>query len=133
MSEFRLEIVTPERTVVNADVEMAVCPGLMGEFGVMPNHVNMLAALKTGVLRYRINSRDEHVFISGGFVDMNNNVLSVLAESAERAGSIDRARAERAKERAERRLAERGENVDIARADAALQRALMRIHASGLV
>lgn len=132
MSEFRLEVVTPESTVVRADVEMVVCPGLMGEFGVMPNHINMLAALKIGIMRYRIQGRDEYVFVSGGFADKNDNVLSVLAETAERADSIDRARAERARERAEKRLAERNENVDVARAEAALQRALTRLQLSGL-
>lgn len=78
---------------------MAVCPGVEGEFGVLPQHVSMLSALKIGDLRYRVNGKDENVFISGGFADVTNNVLSVLAESAELATDIDTARAQAAKER----------------------------------
>ena len=77
MGTLQLEVVTPDKTVVSAEVEMAVCPGVEGEFGVLPQHVSMLSALKIGDLRYRVNGKDENVFISGGFADVNNNVLSV--------------------------------------------------------
>ena len=131
MSTLQLEVVTPDRKVVSEAVEMVICPGLVGEFGVLPNHVSMLSALKTGDLRYRVNGKDEHVFISGGFADMNDNVLSVLAESAELAADIDTARANAARSRAEKRLADKSEQVDEARANAALQRAIMRLRIAG--
>ena len=127
MSTLQLEVVTPDKTVVKETVEMVICPGVVGEFGILPNHVSILSALKIGDLRYRVNGKDEHVFISGGFADMNNNVLSVLAESAEKAQDIDEARAKAAKERAEKRLAEKSDKVDETRANAALTRALMRL------
>ena len=127
MSTLQLEVVTPDRKVVSEAVEMAICPGLVGEFGVLPNHVSLLSALKTGDLRYRVNGQDMHVFISGGFADMNDNILSVLAESAELAGDIDTARAQAAKSRAEQRLAAQDEKVDSTRAHAALQRAITRL------
>ena len=127
MSTLQLEVVTPDKTVVSEAVEMAVCPGVEGEFGVLPQHVSLLSALKIGDLRYRVNGKDEHVFISGGFADVNNNVLSVLAESAEKAKDIDEARAQAAKERAEKRLAEKSDNVDEARAYSALARAIVRL------
>ena len=130
MSTLQLEVVTPDKTVVKETVEMAICPGVAGEFGILPNHVSILSALKIGDLRYRVNGKDEHVFISGGFADMNNNVLSVLAESAEKAEDIDEARARAAKERAEKRLAEKNDNIDDVRANAALSRALMRLQLS---
>ena len=91
MSTLQLEIVTPDRTVVSTETDMAVCPGVMGEFGVLPHHVSLLSALKIGPLRYSDNGRDQYVFISGGFADVNANVLTVLAESAERAEDIDAA------------------------------------------
>ncbi|MBO4314087.1 MAG: F0F1 ATP synthase subunit epsilon, partial [Desulfovibrio sp.] len=69
----------------------------------------------------------EHVFISGGFADVNNNVMSVLAESAEKAADIDTARAQSAKERAEKRLAARDDKVDTVRAESSLQRAITRL------
>ena len=72
------------------------------------------------------------MFISGGFADVNNKVLTVLAESAELAEDIDTARAQAAKERAEKRLASQADNVDHARAEAALQRAVERLHVAQL-
>lgn len=127
MATLLLEVVTPDKTVVKEDVEMAICPGTIGEFGVLPNHASLLSSLKMGPLRYRKGDKDEVLFISGGFLDMHANVCSVLAESAERAADIDIARAQAAKERAERRLAERKEDLDEKRATLALQRALMRL------
>ena len=79
MGTLQLEVVTPDKTVVSGEVEMAVCPGIEGEFGVLPKHVSLLSALKIGGLRYRTGGKDEHVFISGGFADVNNDVLTVLA------------------------------------------------------
>ena len=132
MGTLQLEVVTPDKTVVSAEVEMAVCPGVEGEFGVMPQHVSMLSALKIGDLRYRVNGKDENVFISGGFADVNNNVLSVLAESAELATDIDTARAQAAKERAEKRLSAHDDSLDETRAEAALQRAVTRLQVAQL-
>ena len=132
MGTLQLEVVTPDKTVVSAEVEMAVCPGVEGEFGVLPQHVSMLSALKIGDLRYRVNGKDENVFISGGFADVNNNVLSVLAESAELATDIDTARAQAAKERAEKRLSAHDDNLDQTRAEAAMQRAVTRLHVAQL-
>jgi F-type H+-transporting ATPase subunit epsilon len=103
-----------------------------GEFGVLPQHVSLLSALKIGSMRYRVNGKDEKVFISGGFADVNNNVMTVLAESAEQASDIDAARAQAARDRAERRLAARDEAVEATRAEAALQRAIMRLNIAGL-
>ena len=132
MGTLQLEVVTPDKTVVSAEVEMVVCPGVEGEFGVLPQHVSLLSALKIGDLRYRVNGKDENVFISGGFADVNNNVLSVLAESAELAGDIDTARAQAASERAEKRLTAHDESVDQTRAEAALQRAITRLQVAQL-
>ena len=119
MSMLQLEVVTPDKTVVSAQVEMAVCPGVMGEFGVLPHHVSLLSALKIGNLRYTEGGKQHNVFISGGFADVNNKVLTVLAESAELAEDIDTARAQ-------------ADDVDHARAEAALQRAVERLHVAQL-
>ena len=132
MGTLQLEVVTPDKTVVSAEVEMAVCPGVEGEFGVLPQHVSMLSALKIGDLRYRVNGKDENVFISGGFADVTNNVLSVLAESAELATDIDTARAQAATERAEKRLSAHDDSLDETRAEAALQRAVTRLQVAQL-
>lgn len=128
MGTLQLEVVTPDKTVVSSEVEMVVCPGIEGEFGVLPKHVSLLSALKIGGLRYKLpGGKEEHVFISGGFADVNNDVLTVLAESAEMAQSIDTARAMAAKERAEKRITSHEEQVDSVRAEAALHRAVIRL------
>ena len=128
MSALQLEVVTPDKTIVSTPVVMAVCPGVDGEFGVLKDHISLLSALKIGALRYRTESNEEkYVFISGGFADVNNNVLTVLAESAEDAKDIDAASAEAAKRRADERLASNSESVDRTRAEAALSRAITRL------
>ncbi len=122
----QLEVVTPDKLVVREAVDYVSCPGIEGEFGVLKDHVALLSALKIGALRYDKEGQQQFVFISGGFADVNDNVITVLAESAELAQDIDKNRAEQAQRRAEDRITQKQEGVDIIRAEAALQRALVR-------
>ncbi|MCL1986308.1 MAG: F0F1 ATP synthase subunit epsilon [Betaproteobacteria bacterium] len=124
----QLEVVTPDKQVASRMVEYVSAPGVEGEFGVLPNHVNLLSALAIGTLRFNEGGKSQNVFISGGFADVSDNKVTVLAESAELAEDIDQARAQAAKERAEKRLADRTEKVDILRAEAALHRAIIRLN-----
>jgi F-type H+-transporting ATPase subunit epsilon len=123
-----LEITTPTRLVVSDLVDEVVAPGIEGYFGVLPGHAPFLTTLGVGIVTYRIG-RDEHqLAVAGGFAEVRNDKVIILADSAERPDEIDRARAERAKERAERRLSGRAqEEVDYARCQAALARALTRL------
>jgi len=123
-----LEVATPSRLVVSEVVDEVVVPGIEGYFGVLPGHAPLLSTLGIGELTYR-NGRDEsHLAIAGGFAEVRNDKVIVLADSAERPEEVDRARAERARERAERRLGGRSqEDIDYARATAALARALNRL------
>lgn len=126
----KLEVVTPEKAVVDEDAKIVVAPGDLGEFGVLPGHTTFLTTLKTGTLRYTDASDQEHyVFVSGGFAEALPDKVTVLAESAERRRDIDLARAKAALERAEKRLAEQRlkEALDFTRAKAALERALQRL------
>jgi len=123
-----LEIATPTRQVVAETVDEIVIPGSQGYFGVLPGHAAFLTTLGIGELMYRTSRDEHHLAVSGGFAEVRNDKVIVLADTAERPEEIDRARAERAKERAERRLAGRGEEeVDYSRALAALTRALTRL------
>jgi|SRR5689334_8486706 len=127
-----LEIATPSRSVVSEQVDEVVVPGIEGYFGVLPGHAALLATLGIGELMYRIGRDERHLALAGGFCEVRNDKVIVLADSAELPPEIDRARAERARERAEQRLAGRsGEDVDYARASAALARALIRLQVSG--
>jgi F-type H+-transporting ATPase subunit epsilon len=123
-----LEITTPMRLVVAEQVDEVVAPGIEGYFGVLPGHAPFLTTLSVGVVTYRIG-RDEHqLAVAGGFAEVSNDKVIILADSAERPDEVDRARAERAKERAERRLSGRTqEDIDYARCQAALARALTRL------
>ncbi len=129
-----LEIVTPSRMVLSEEVELATAPGSEGMFGVMANHAPLLSTLKIGEMRYTSGGNAVRMAVSGGFVEVSGNRMTVLAESAERSEEIDVERALRAKERAERRLQEAtaaAERIDVARAQAALARALTRLRVAG--
>jgi F-type H+-transporting ATPase subunit epsilon len=127
-----LELATPTRLVVSTEVDEVVVPGSLGYFGVLPGHAPLLATLGIGELTYRTGRDEHHVAVSGGFAEVRNDKVIVLADSAETPADIDRARAEKARDRAEARLAGRTqEEVDYARAAAALARALTRLQVAG--
>src|SRR2546428_10483709 len=127
-----LELATPTRLVVSAEADEVVVPGVEGYFGVLPGHAAFLTALGTGELTYTERGHQWPLAVSGGFAEVRGDKVIVLADTAERPEEIDRARAERARERAERRLSGRGdEAIDYTRALAALARALTRIMTAG--
>ena len=82
-STLQLEIVTPDKVVVSQTVDYVGVPGIEGEFGVLPHHIALLSALAIGDLYFRVDGKTEHVFVSGGFAEVSDNKLSILAESAE--------------------------------------------------
>ncbi len=131
---FRLEVVTPEERVVTADVRELVAPGSEGYFGVLPGHLPFITILDTGQLTYRVDGTERHLAVSGGYAEVRRDRVIILADRAELAEHIDAARAERARERAERRIAEWSsgdEKIDFTRARAALDRALTRLEVAG--
>ena len=123
-----LSIVTPDDIVFDAPVDYVGVPGTLGDFGVLPGHADLLSSLRPGCLFYKSEDRTTNVFVSGGFVDVTKESVTVLADAANPADLIDVDRAARAKERAEARLKELTEDVDVARAQAALNRAIGRLN-----
>ncbi|HYS15395.1 MAG TPA: F0F1 ATP synthase subunit epsilon [Candidatus Binatia bacterium] len=123
-----LEVATPTRLVVTETVDEIVAPGSQGYFGVLPGHAPFLTTLGIGELMYRVGRDEYRLAVAGGFAEVRNDKVIILADSAERPEEIDRPRAEGARDRAERRLAGRSESdVDYARAMASLARALIRL------
>ncbi len=123
-----LDIVTPEKNVFSADVYYFHIPTTSGTIGVYPRHAAIVTGLDVGELSIDDgNGNTEVLFIGGGFLEVGGNKAVVLAKSAERREDIDVERAERAKQRAEERLAARAEDLDVARAELALKRAVQRI------
>jgi F-type H+-transporting ATPase subunit epsilon len=104
--KIRLRIVTPSRLVLDEEVDEVTAPGELGEFGVLPDHIAFLSTLVAGELSYKQGAARHVLVIDGGYAEVLDNVMTVLASAAEFAGEIDVARAQRAKERAEKRLGE---------------------------
>jgi F-type H+-transporting ATPase subunit epsilon len=123
----KLSIVTPERSLVNEQVDELQIPGADGYLGVLPGHAPLFTELKVGELSYRKGNTWTSLAVAWGFAEVLPDQVRVLAETAERAQEIDLERATRAKERAEQRLSKGGDDVDYDRALIALQRALIRI------
>ena len=135
MARLHLEVVTPEKVLVNREVDMVVAPGTEGEFGVLPGHVLFLSGIVPGELRYTSGSEGESMVVTTGFTEVSNDKVSVLVEAAEKTGDIDIERARQAMDRAKDRLTkERGaEDIDFVRAELSLKRAIARVKAAGKV
>jgi F-type H+-transporting ATPase subunit epsilon len=126
--KIRLRVVTPSRLVLDEEVDEVTAPGELGEFGVLPNHIAFLSTLVPGELSYKQGGNKVLLAISGGYAEVLDNVMTVLAPSAEFAWEIDTAQAQRAKERAEKTLAELNrEEKDWEAAEAVMQLAQVRI------
>ncbi len=132
MESFTLDVVTLKRVVLSEPIESVVAPGSVGYFGILRGHTPFVSSLQTGITRIT-KSNGEKVILatSGGFLMTDGKKVILLAESAERPEEIDVARAQRAKERAEKRLAERTSDIDLDRAKAALLRAINRLKVAG--
>ncbi|UCC86321.1 MAG: F0F1 ATP synthase subunit epsilon [Anaerolineales bacterium] len=124
----KLDIVTVERLVYSEDVDMVIAPGIEGQLGILPRHAPLLTALTYGELRVKRGGEEESFAIGGGFMEVQPDRVTVLADTAERAEEIDLERAQAARRRAEEHLERQLQNkVDFARSEAALRRSLIRI------
>jgi F-type H+-transporting ATPase subunit epsilon len=129
----KLEIVTPDKFVVDDQAQIVMAPGSEGEFGILSGHTPFLTSLKIGTVSYKDAGGTERlVFVSGGFSEALPDMVTILAESAERRRDIDENRAKEAMKRAEDRLAPgKGDEVNFLRAQAALARAVHRLRVKG--
>lgn len=127
MPKLKFEMVTAERMVYSDDVDVVIAPGVEGQLGILPNHASLLTMLQPGELVVRKEGEETEMFVSGGFLEVMQNRVTLLADVAERAEEIDVARAEEAKRRAEERIKQAPPEMDLAVAEAALRRALARI------
>jgi F-type H+-transporting ATPase subunit epsilon len=125
----QLQIVTPDKLLVNEQVDEVQIPGSEGYFGVLPGHTPMLASLAIGEMWYRKGQETTYLSLAYGFCEVLPDRVTILAQLAERAEDIDVARAEEAKRRAEQRLAQ-ASDVDYERARLALTKSLARLQVS---
>jgi F-type H+-transporting ATPase subunit epsilon len=128
MAQLELEVITPERRVLAESVNMVTVPGLGGELGILPGHTPLISQLQTGVLSYVQDGRTSQLHVSGGFVEVRDDHVSVLAEVAERPEEIDAARARLARDHVEKQLsAWTGTEEDFENARAKLERSMVRL------
>ncbi len=124
----RLDIITPERNVLSETVDSVNVPGANGELGILPGHTPMISQLQTGVLAYAQGGTMRRLHVSGGFVEVRDDRVAVLADVAERPEEIDAARARLAREHAEKTLSSfSGTEEDFERARAELERSVVRL------
>ena len=130
MATMRLEIATAERVVYSEDVEILVAPGMDGQLGILPNHAPLLTALQPGEIRVVREGEESYMAVSGGFLEVMANRVTILADTAERAEEIDIERAEEAIRRAQERIETGVSAMDLQRALASIRRSQARLLAA---
>ena len=126
MTNFTVDIVTPTKVITEDNVSYLRCPGVDGLYGVMASHAPAIIALSVGEVKIKTDNTDKFIATSGGFVDISENKILLLLETAEQSFEIDTERARLALERAKERLEDKGK-IDTFRAEAALLRAINRL------
>jgi F-type H+-transporting ATPase subunit epsilon len=124
---FQLEIVTPEKLVVKDRAEEMQIPGKSGYLGILPGHAPLITELSVGQISYRNGGETHYLCVAWGFAEVLPDKVTVLAETAEREEDVDCERAQKAKDRAQKRLASGDPEVDVPRAQDALARAVTRL------
>ncbi|CAM3311357.1 MULTISPECIES: F0F1 ATP synthase subunit epsilon [Brevibacillus] len=128
MSKMTVEVVTPERVVYSGQASMVIARGVQGDLGILPKHMPMVTPLKIAPVQIKVEGDQVvRMAVSGGFMEVRGDKVTILAETAEMPGDIDVERAKASKGRAEKRLSEKYPELDVQRAERSLQRALARI------
>ena len=127
MPKIKVDVVSATGSVFSGDADIVIAPATSGEVAILPSHAALMTTLDSGEVRVRNGPNDVLVAISGGFLEVLDNRVTVLADSAEEASKIDIARAEEALKRAEERLAGQPKEQELEQALEALSRAQVRI------
>ena len=126
----RLDIITAEKLVYSDEVSSVVAPGSAGQLGILPNHAPLLTSLKPGELKVLKEGEESNIAVSGGFLEGLQNVVTILADTAERAEDIDFERAEAAMKRAQDKVNSSDSDMDLEKAIQALKRSQARVYVS---
>ncbi|MGY6587687.1 MAG: F0F1 ATP synthase subunit epsilon [Wenzhouxiangella sp.] len=129
-STIHCDIVSAEAEIFSGDAKMVIVPGEQGDLGIAPRHAPLLTRLRPGQVRViRPDGEEEFYYISGGMLEIQPHVVSVLSDTAQRAGDLDEAAAVKAKEEAEKALADRSAGMEVAQAQAQLAQAMAQLAA----
>jgi F-type H+-transporting ATPase subunit epsilon len=124
------DIVSAEDQIFSGEVEMVIASGELGELGIAPRHAQLITRLKPGTVRVKLpNGEEQGFYVSGGIMEVQPNLVTILSDTALRAKDIDEAKAKAAKEEAERALANKDKDMDIAQAQAKLAQAIAQLQA----
>ena len=123
----KMDIITAERTVFSADIELVLAPGVEGELGILPHHAGLMTILKPGELMIRKDGIETFFAISGGFMEVLDNKVTVLADAAENSEEINGERATLAMEKAQALIANKDSDLDLERALQQVRRAQVRL------
>jgi F-type H+-transporting ATPase subunit epsilon len=130
MNTIRCDIVSAEEEIFHGNAQMVIATGEMGELGIAPRHAPLITRLKPGQVRVQLENGEEQFFyVSGGILEVQPNVVTVLADTAIRAKDLDEAAARNAKDEAERALANRSDALEVAQAQAQLAQAMAQLQA----
>jgi F-type H+-transporting ATPase subunit epsilon len=130
MATIRCDIVSAEEEIFHGNAQMVIATGEMGELGIAPRHAPLITRLKPGQVRVQLENGEEQFFyVSGGILEVQPNVVTVLADTAIRAKDLDEAAARNAKDEAERALANRSDALEVAQAQAQLAQAMAQLQA----
>ena len=128
MATMQLEIITAEGRVYDDEVELVVAPGLEGQLGILPHHAPLMTALHPGEILIRKDGEETYLSVTGGFMEVMGNKVTVLADACERSDEIDEARAQEAVERAQERLAHQETDAQLEQALSSMRRAQVRLN-----
>ena len=128
MATMRLEIITAERQVYGEDVEVLVAPGLEGQLGILPHHAPLMTALQPGELLIRKDGEETYLAVTGGFMEVIGNKVTILADACERSDEIDEQRAQEAMNRAQERLQGHDTDLQLQQAAVSMRRAQVRLN-----
>ena len=133
MATILLEVATPDKgEIYKNDINMLITRSICGELGILPKHANLLTALIPHAMRIKEGGGEVQLFVSGGFMEVTPEKITVLADAAETPDDIDVERAKAAYQRASERIAKKNADIDIDRAEAALARAKARLLVKGV-
>ena len=126
----QLQIITAERELFSGEVDALVAPGIAGQLGILPRHAPLMTSLQPGELMVRADGEESYLALSGGYLEVLGNRVTILADAAEDVDEIDEARAQEAIDQAQERIANRESDVELERAVASLRRAQVRLSVS---
>ena len=128
MATMQLEIITAEQQVYDDEVELVVAPGIEGELGILAHHAPLMTALQPGEILIRKDGEETYLAVTGGFLEVMGNKVTILADACERSDEINEERAQIAVDRATERMSNQGTDIQLERAVASIRRAQVRLN-----